>query len=218
MHFASAQLGDAVHPVQQHAVVADQQQRTLVVVEHAVELGAGIGVEVVGRFVEQQHVGPLEQFGGQPDRNDLAAAQRAQPAIERDVPEAEPVELGAGAFLDVPLVADRGEHLVAGIAAGQRVERIEDGCDAEHVGHAAPGVERQRLRKIADAIPSTVTEPADGRYSPAISFSSVLLPAPLGATRPVWPSPTVKDNSSNSGVSPGHEKDRFEQTMEVSDM
>ena len=42
-------------------------------------------------------------------------------------------------------------------------------------------------------MPSTVTDPAAGRYSPAISFSSVLLPAPLGATRPVRPSPTVKD-------------------------
>jgi hypothetical protein len=40
----------------------------------------------------------------------------------------------------------------------------------------------------------------------------------LGAIKPVLPSPTVKDSSSNSGGSPGHEKDRFEQTMDVSDM
>jgi hypothetical protein len=31
-------------------------------------------------------------------------------------------------------------------------------------------------------------------------------------------SPMVKDNASNSGVSPGHEKDKLEQTMDVSDM
>ena len=58
------------------------------------------------------------------------------------MPEAEAVELRASAFLDVPVVADRGEHLVTGIAAGQRVQRLEDGCDAEHLGHRAPGVEQ----------------------------------------------------------------------------
>ena len=69
------QLGDTLHPVEQHPVVADQQQRTLEVVEHVVELGAGIGVEVVGRLVEQQHIGPLQQFGGQAERDHLTAAQ-----------------------------------------------------------------------------------------------------------------------------------------------
>src|ERR1700750_284344 len=56
--------------------------------------------------------------------------------------------------------------------------------------------------------------PAVGRYSPAINLSSVLLPAPLGATSPVRPAPTVNVKSVNSGVSSGQEKDRFEQTME----
>ena len=63
-------------------------------------------------------------------------------------------------------------------------------------------------------MPSTVTDPAVGRSSPAISWSRVLLPAPLGATRPVRPSPTVKDRSVKTGVSSGQAKDRFEQTME----
>src|SRR5262245_2487614 len=62
--------------------------------------------------------------------------------------------------------------------------------------------------------PSTVTEPELGSYSPAISLSRVLLPAPFGATRPVRPSPTVNDKSVNCGVSTDQEKDRFEQTME----
>ena len=67
-------------------------------------------------------------------------------------------------------------------------------------------------------MPSTVTEPAPGRYSPAINRSSVLFPAPLGATSPVRPAPTVKDKSVNRGVSSGQENDRFEQTIDASDM
>src|SRR5262245_55319642 len=63
-------------------------------------------------------------------------------------------------------------------------------------------------------MPSTVTEPELGSYSPAISLSRVLLPAPFGATRPVRPAPTVNDRSVNCDVSSDQEKDRFEQTME----
>ena len=37
-----------------------------------------------------------------------------------------------------------------------------------------------------------------GRHSPAISLSSVLLPAPFGATSPVRPVLTVKDKSLNT--------------------
>ena len=42
--------------------------------------------------------------------------------------EAEPVELGAGAFLDVPVVADRGEMLLAGVAGGEGVSASMTGA------------------------------------------------------------------------------------------
>src|SRR5690606_23768065 len=48
-----------------------------------------------------------------------------------------------------------------------------------------------------------------------MSASSVLLPAPLGATSPVRPGPTVKDRSSKTGVSSGQANDRWEQTIEA---
>ena len=51
-------------------------------------------------------------------------------------------------------------------------------------------------------------------YSPAINLSRVVLPAPLGATRPVRPSPTVKDRSANRGVPSGQANNRFEPMME----
>jgi hypothetical protein len=58
-----------------------------------------------------------------------------------------------------------------------------------------------------------VIEPPSGSYSPAIRRSSVLLPAPLGATMPVRPAPTAKDRSVKTGAPSGQEKDRFEQTI-----
>src|SRR3954462_15794880 len=51
-----------------------------------------------------------------------------------------------------------------------------------------------------------------------MSRSSVLLPAPFGATRPVRPGPTVNDRSWKTGVSSGQENDRCEQTTDASDM
>jgi hypothetical protein len=60
--------------------------------------------------------------------------------------------------------------------------------------------------------------PPLGRYSPAISLSRVLLPAPFGATRPVRPPATVKDRSWKTGESSGQEKERLEQMMNASDM
>jgi hypothetical protein len=50
---AAVELGDAVHPVEQRAVVADQQQAAAPVLEHVVEGAPGVEVEVVGRLVQQ---------------------------------------------------------------------------------------------------------------------------------------------------------------------
>ena len=144
------QLGDAVHPVEQHAVVADHQQGAAEVVERVVQAEPGVDVEVVGRLVEQQHVGTPEQLGGQTDGDHLAAGERPERSVQRDVGQAEPGELGAGSLLDVPVVADRGEHGVGGVAGGQRVERVDDRRDAEHVGDGPVRIERQRLRQIAE--------------------------------------------------------------------
>lgn len=67
-------------------------------------------------------------------------------------------------------------------------------------------------------MPPTDTDPVPGRNSPMISLRRVLLPEPLGATRPVRPLPTAKDRSSKTGVSSGQAKERFEQMMAASDM
>ena len=51
------QLGDAVHPVEQHPVVTDHEERSGESVESPVQTATGVDVEVVGRLVEQQDVG-----------------------------------------------------------------------------------------------------------------------------------------------------------------
>ncbi len=66
-------------------------------------------------------------------------------------------------------------------------------------------------------VPATDTLPELGRSCPAISRSSVLLPASFDATRPVRPPLAVKERSWNTGVSSGQEKDGAEQTTNASD-
>ena len=50
--------GDVVEEV---AVVGDDQDGALVVDQVLLQPGDGLGVEVVGRFVQEQHVGRFEQ-------------------------------------------------------------------------------------------------------------------------------------------------------------
>ena len=100
--------------------------------------------------------------------------------------ETQPVQLGPRALLDVPVVADRGEISSLGVTGVEGRQCIEHRSDAEHVGHAAVAGERQGLRQVAEHAVDGHGSRA-GLYSPAISLSSVLLPAPFGATRPVRP-------------------------------
>ncbi len=52
-HFAVMQLRYAVHPVEQHPVVTDQQQASGEVIKRVIQLVPRVDVEVVGRLVEQ---------------------------------------------------------------------------------------------------------------------------------------------------------------------
>ena len=87
-HFAAMQLRYAVHPVEQHPVVTDQQQASGEVIERVIQPVPRIDVEVVGRLVEQEHVGLFEQLRSQPERDDLAAGQRAEATVEVEVAQA----------------------------------------------------------------------------------------------------------------------------------
>ena len=86
---ADCVLGRAVevqHPgdrlVEQFEVVADHEQRTLVLPQEPEQPGLRVDVEVVGRLVEAQHVGAGEEDAGEFDTAPLAAGQHAERQIE----------------------------------------------------------------------------------------------------------------------------------------
>ena len=65
------------HPLEQVPVVRDDDQRARPAVEQVLERGEGVGVEVVGRLVEQQHVGLADEQPQQLQPPALAAGQVA---------------------------------------------------------------------------------------------------------------------------------------------
>ncbi len=86
-------VGDLVDEV---AVVADQDDRAGVVGQEALQpLHAG-EVEVVGRLVEQQHVGVLEQEAGERDAHHPAARELTDVALDVAIGEAEAGEDPSG--------------------------------------------------------------------------------------------------------------------------
>jgi hypothetical protein len=103
------EFGDALHAVEQGTVVADQEQAAVEVLEHVVELVPGLEIEVVGGFVEQQYVGPLEQLGGESEGDDLAPAEGVLGATRPVRPE--------------PMLKDRSWN--TGVSSGQLKDRFE---------------------------------------------------------------------------------------------
>jgi len=110
----------------------------------------GVQVQVVGRLVQQQDVRPGEELRRQPGHDGLAARQRGDGPVQADAAESEPVELGAGAFLDVPAVPDGGEVLLGGLAALDGVQRGARRADPQQVRDRGGAVEHEVLRQVAD--------------------------------------------------------------------
>ncbi len=61
--------------VEEIAIVGDGNDRARILVEEALEPGDGFRVQMVGRFVEQQHVGLRQQQAAQRDAAPFAARQ-----------------------------------------------------------------------------------------------------------------------------------------------
>ena len=80
---------DAVH---EFAVVRRHQQRAGVRLEEVLQPDDRFDVEVIGRLVHQQHVGPAEQHARQRDAHFPAAGERPHVAIDLVVVESEPVQ------------------------------------------------------------------------------------------------------------------------------
>src|SRR6266481_2404644 len=150
--------GDVVEEI---AVVGDDQDRTGILPQMAFQPGYRFGVEMVGRLVQQQKIGLVEQQPAQCDAATLAAGKlcdigivwRAAQRVHRLIDLA--VEIPQASGLD--LVLQFGHLLggLVGIIDGQLVIAIEDRLllgDAQHdvLAHRLAGVELRLLLEVAD--------------------------------------------------------------------
>ena len=202
---APVELQDPLRDVvEEVAVVGDGDDRARVLLEEPLQPLDGLGVEVVGRLVEQQQVGVLEQQPAQRDASLLAAGQRrdvgvvgrAAQRVHRDLDVALQVP-GVGG---VDLVLQRGllgaDRLVVGVGLGplghHRVVLLDQAVDLAHAVHdvaldvlgrvelRAPGSGSRRVNPGVSR-----ASPVKPSSSPAMIRSRLDLPAPFGPMTPI---------------------------------
>ena len=165
--------GGGADGVEEPAVVGDDEQRAGARGQMPREPVDRLDVEVVGRLVEQQQLGRVEQQPRERDPPALAAGQRrdrrleaCREARERDAAEQTVEDVAEGTV---------ARPLVLGAAADERrADRLE----------AVELVASGRAARTASPR-SRVTAPASGSSQPAISASRVDLPWPLAPTTPI---------------------------------
>ena len=94
--------------------MAHNEQRAAVRAQELEQPAAGVGVEVVRRFVEQEQLAPAEQDAHQLGAPPLPAGQRAE--VEVEAVGAEPDAVGELADLGLGRVATGGLERLLGIA------------------------------------------------------------------------------------------------------
>src|SRR5690606_22362276 len=115
-----------------------------------VQPAPGVAVEVVGRLVEQQDVGPAEALRRQPEQHRLAARQLPDPPVQVDMVAPETEQRRPGAFVDAPVFPDHREVLLGRVPALDGAYRPAYLRDAEHLVDRQVSVERQILTQMAD--------------------------------------------------------------------
>ena len=142
--------------------MGDDQDRAGIVAQMPFEPVDRLGVEMVGRLVEQQQFGLFEQQPAKRDAAALAARQRVDVGVVRRAAERVhrlldlAVEIPQALGLDLVL---QPRHLVGGLVGivhRELVVAVEHRLlvlDAEHdiAAHAEIGIEMGLLRQIADA-------------------------------------------------------------------
>ena len=166
--------GRGADGVEEPAVVGDDEQRAAPRREVAREPVDALDVEVVGRLVEQQQLGAVEQQPRERDAAALAARQRRDRRVEPLREAAQP---------------DAAEQAVEHVAERARRPPTR-GRRAPPTSSCADRACRRRGRRPGRAArarspPARVTAPASGSSMPAISRSSVDLPSPLRPTTPM---------------------------------
>ena len=181
------ELDDHVERFEQLAVMADDDRAAAPARQKIDDRPPSLAVEIVGRLVEQDEVGLVEDERRQPHPRALAARQRRQQRFRARL-QAEPAEGRRHARLEGPVGVC--ELVGIGVAAfGPSQQRAS--AAAEQVGHRFARIGPNAWRSMP-SVPEIDTSPACGDRSPAISLSSVLLPTPLRPTRPVRSLPKLR--------------------------
>lgn len=147
-HGAVAEFGDLVDVVEEFAVVGHHDDRSPVVGEGLAQSGAGFPVEVVGGLVQEQDRRAGQQQRGQPQQHGLTAGDVADGPVQADVAQAEAGEGGMGPLLHVPVVSQRGEVPLVGIAG---LDGVQCGTGLGHTEDHVDGqarIEGQVLREV----------------------------------------------------------------------
>lgn len=102
-----AHFGGAVHDVEKFEIVARHHEDPRKIQYGRVQPSMCVDVEVVGRLVQQEHLGFGEKFGSQCQQHRFPTGQRTESAVEigsrgDDAAESELVEHGHGAVLGIP--------------------------------------------------------------------------------------------------------------------
>ena len=130
----------------------------------SVEQPAGPAVQVVGRLVQQQHVRLGQQQPGQRQQHGLAAGDRADPPIELETVEAEPLDGGRSPRPPGP--SDRRAVSKSSAVPSPAVIRSsarKADLHPEHVRDGTVGLEDQVLRQVADPVRSRTPSRRSGR-------------------------------------------------------
>ena len=147
-------------------VVRDEHQRAVVCLQRDRQRLAHLDVEMVGRFVEQQHRRARTGNERQDQAGFLATGQRAHRALDHVATEAPSAQVVAGPLLPHALSRRRVQRRQRRAGEPQRLHLV--------------------LGKIAHlAVPATHEVARDRPMSPANAFSSVVLPAPLTPSTPM---------------------------------
>ena len=157
---------------------------------------AALRVDADGGLVEQQNLRAVHDAAGEVEAA-LHAAAEARHGFAGAVGKADEVEH----FLDA--VAKRGAvHPVRAAPVGEVLGGGEIVVERDVLGHHA---ERLACTASVGAVscPMTETRPAVGFRSPQMQLMQVVLPAPLGPSRPkISPGWAVKERSSTATTLP----------------
>src|SRR5581483_9233098 len=168
--FAAIQLEDpAGDVVEEVAIVCDRDDRPRILLQMFLEPLDGLGVEMVGRLVEQKNVGRLQQQAAERnaplltagERRDERVARRAAQRIHRhlELRIEIPCACGVQLVLHLRLAIHQLVHVGVGIAEGvvdlvEFLEQIDDGLHAffDDLAHGLRQIELGLLLEHADGV------------------------------------------------------------------